>query len=324
MSSIRQNGQGLSRDSKRLSVSKMISRGRQHDASGDGKDPKMLSAQEQVREMLKQRSQGGRVQLEDLRRTALGDHLAPSEPSRSSKPKSLKLSLAQARLAEAHKVELPARRPTVRSAAQRPAHRQGSTSTSLSTASSSSQNRGQKKKHAPLKDSVYFFSDREYEAYLLEELERQGLFRELFEQLKILYISRKDIHALTGLFEHLPDLDLSDCELQLEKAEAFRALGDMDKAFLFLDKAVRLNPESVTALRSLSYFHKHREEYELSLHWLEKWGKLRPDEADVHYQKGVIYHRLKQDLLSRGCLLKCLEVDPKHLMAQSLFNQLKV
>ena len=173
-----------------------------------------------------------------------------------------------------------------------------------------------------LRDSIYFQNEVDYENYLKRELEKQGLFRDLFEKMKVLYVTRRDLQALMLLFEHLPDLELDECKINLEKAEVFRLLDDMDKAYFYLDKAVRADPLSIIALRSIAIYHKLKDEHELALHWLLEWKKISLKDPEVHYQLGVIYHRMGQHTLALVSARKALDLDPKHMLARSLMTKL--
>ena len=173
-----------------------------------------------------------------------------------------------------------------------------------------------------LRDSIYFQNEIDYENYLKRELEKQGLFRDLFEKMKVLYVTRRDLQALMLLFEHLQELHLDECQINLEKAEVFRLLDDMEKAYLYLDKAVRADPSSIIALRSIALYHKLKDEHELALHWLLEWKKISLKDPEVHYQLSVVYHRMDQHSLALVSVRKTLDLDPKHMLARSLMEKL--
>jgi tetratricopeptide (TPR) repeat protein len=301
----------------------------------------LVDRQTRIRELLRQRAKGIDIDIEAIRNMASkpepmvqGDHNLESknrvsDASFSNKKK--RLSLAKGNVP---KVELP--RPRISNnthlGTEEPISRKTNSrnvtsmnrSEQMNDHPSHHKNDKNRSSNTPisLKDSVYFVTDHDYEHYLNEELERHGLFPELFEKLKVFYVSRQDIHGIMGLFEHISDLGLGPCETELEKADVFKALGDPDKTFLYLDKAIRIAPESTKAMRALAFFHKYKGEYELALHWFEKWCKLSPQVPEVFYQMGLMYYRLGNHDLCRSRLQHCLSLDDKHIMSQSLLNKI--
>jgi tetratricopeptide (TPR) repeat protein len=140
--------------------------------------------------------------------------------------------------------------------------------------------------------------------------------------MKVFYISRGDVHALVGICEALPTMIDDPCQVELERAEVYRQLGDLDKSFLYLDKAVRCDPLNIVAIKSLGFCHKQQGEYDLALHWFLKWKELEPQSAEACYQTGMIYFRLKSPDLARNACSQALDIDPKHIMAKSLKDKL--
>jgi tetratricopeptide (TPR) repeat protein len=173
-----------------------------------------------------------------------------------------------------------------------------------------------------LKDSIYFQSDEEYEYYLKETLEQEGLFQELYDQLKVLYVSRKNIPALMSLWENLNQLGMSTYQACLEQAEVFIQMEEMQKAFVYLDRAVRLEPENLKGIRAIALYHKLNREYELTIHWLEKWKKLNMDDAEVYYHMGSVYRRNGMMEMALTELRRCLHLNHNHLMARSLLTKM--
>jgi tetratricopeptide (TPR) repeat protein len=271
------------------------------------------NAQQKVRELLLQRAKGKSINIDDIRDLATTNLSETGEPFTS--PKKPRLSLAKAKGVHLPKIDMIAMKHSLKT------QKESVEKKPRPELQNSIAQKGPS--HQPLKDSIYFLTDREYETYLQDELDRQGLFRELFEQFKVLYISSQDIHALMGVFEHLGDLNLTPCQIELEKAETFRVLGDWDKAFLYLDKAIRIEPESIAAMRALAFYHKYKEEYDLSMLWFNRWAKLEPDLPDIDYQLGLLSYRVNQHDLARGHLNRCLTLDTGHLMARSLLGKLK-
>ena len=174
-----------------------------------------------------------------------------------------------------------------------------------------------------LRDSIYFQTDEEYEAYLLENLEKEGLFKELYEQLKVFYVSRKNIPALTSVWEHLEDMGMTTYQAMLEMAEVLMQMEEMDKAFVFLDRAVRAEPDTLVGVRAISMYHKLQREYELAIHWMEKWKKLDMNNPEVYYQMGSILRRTGMKEMALTELRRCLYLDNSHVMARSLLDKLQ-
>jgi len=177
-------------------------------------------------------------------------------------------------------------------------------------------------KPTSLRDSIYFQTDEEYEEYLLETLEKEGLFPELYKQLKIFYISRKNIPALTSVWEHLYELDMTAYQALMEQAEVLIQMEEMEKAFVFLDRAVRLEPDNLAGIRAISLYHKLSREYELAIHWMEKWKKLDHTNPEVFYHTGSILRRTGMKDLAITELRRCLHLDQNHVMARSLLEKL--
>jgi len=173
-----------------------------------------------------------------------------------------------------------------------------------------------------LKDSIYFKTDEEYEEYLHATLEKEGLFAELYEQFKVLYVSRKNIPALTSIWTHLDQLGLNVYQACLEQAEVLIQMEEMEKAFVFLDRAVRMEPDDIIGVRAISLYHKLAREYELAIHWMEKWKKLRHDDAEVYYHMGSVYRRTGMKDMAIMHLRRCLNFDHNHIMARSLLEKL--
>lgn len=174
-----------------------------------------------------------------------------------------------------------------------------------------------------LRDSIYFKSDEEYESYLIRELDTNGLFQELYEQMKVLYVSRKNIPALTGLWEHLEEMGMTPYQALLEQAEVLIQMEEMDKAFVCLDRAVRLEPDTLAGVRAISIYHKLKREYELAIHWMEKWKKLDVGNAEVYYHLGSILRRTGMKEMAMSELRRCLHLDQNNVMARSLLEKLE-
>lgn len=173
-----------------------------------------------------------------------------------------------------------------------------------------------------LRDSIYFQTDEEYEEYLLETLEKEGLFPELYKQLKVFYISRKNIPALTSVWEHLHELDMTAYQALMEQSEVLIQMEEMEKAFVFLDRAVRLEPDNLTGIRAISLYHKLSREYELAMHWMEKWKKLDHTNPEVFYHIGSVLRRTGMKEMAITELRRCLHLDQNHVMARSLLEKL--
>lgn len=173
-----------------------------------------------------------------------------------------------------------------------------------------------------LKDSIYFQTDEEYEEYLQETLKQEGLFKELYEQMKVLYVSRKNIPALMSIWEHLGEMGMSSYQACLEQAEVLIHMEEMQKAFVFLDRAVRMEPENLKGIRAIALYHKLNREYELAVHWLEKWKKLNMDDAEVYYHMGSVYRRTGMTEMALTELRRCIHLNSNYLMARSLLTKM--
>ena len=173
-----------------------------------------------------------------------------------------------------------------------------------------------------LKDSIHFKTNMEYLHYLHECLSRVGLTPELYQQFKVLHMSNKDIEALEGIWRHLADLGLGECERWLECAEVLRQLEAMDAAFEYLNKAVVRYPSDVQAVYAMAMFYKLKKDYESSEHWLKKWKLLDGLNPEVYYHLSTVYKRTGALELARKHLLECLSYDPQHLRAKALLDKL--
>jgi tetratricopeptide (TPR) repeat protein len=302
---------GTRKDDLRPRLAQLLNKHRQAPTKGeDHSTHKASDVQAEVRSLLERSRQEGRLDRRSL--NELSDRFLGQKEG-IDLPKT-RLSLATNRNMNIKRFDEINRQDRVDKIAT------GSTQNSVSKKTNKLKEVPKSKRN--LRDSIYFKSELEYETYLREELASHGLFRELFEQLKVLYVARRDLHALMGLFHHLPELELSECQINLEIAETFRLLDDMDKAYLYLDKAVRADPQSILAIRSLAFYHKLKEEYELSLHWFLELKKLCMQDAEVHYQLGIVYHRVGQDHLALVSVRKSLDLDTKHMLARSLMEKL--
>lgn len=273
--------------------------------------------QAKVLEVISASRTKGHLDREDLRRIALGEGHR-QVITQESKP--LRLSTAQVDVGvERAHAGRKGFSPVEGIRAKKQKHEVKSDGHALSNSLTTTE---QQSDHHCLRDSLYFKSNQDYEAYLIEQWNDLGLFAELFEKLKLLFISRKDFHALAKLCQSLPDMIESPCQVELERAEAFRQFGDLDQAVLALNKAHDKDPQNEVALKSLGFCHKQRGEYDLALHWFNKWTDINPESVEGHYQCALIYSRVKADDLARTHCLKALDLDSAHPLARSLKNKL--
>lgn len=172
-----------------------------------------------------------------------------------------------------------------------------------------------------LRDAVFFKSDEEHQTYLMQQLQVQGISREIYERLRSLHVTQKDVPRLMELWDHLPDLGLSPAEVHLETADTLRQMDMMDRAMVHLEQAASIEPENLQAVKSIAMCLKLKKDYETALHWIERWKKLDPHSDEQHYQMGSIYHRMGNPDLARANLRRCLELNPKHITARSLLEK---
>jgi tetratricopeptide (TPR) repeat protein/tRNA A-37 threonylcarbamoyl transferase component Bud32 len=144
-------------------------------------------------------------------------------------------------------------------------------------------------------------------------------------------------------------------------AESLRTLGMDDYALEFLDKALRLDPENVSALQEKgtvlifkkafeeaievftqalkveanatayqmlgqAYFYK--EWYDLAIETYQKAIALDPNNGALYLTQGMTYLNIEKLDLARHCFQKALELDPKkvspyYFMGESYFRELR-
>jgi len=262
--------------------------------------PEELS-RKKVRDALERRRLGHPTSLEDIRKEALGDR---EDGLVNPAPKK------RVRLASQHLQDVAGTETASRPSARREPS---------SVANSKPPSKNSRRK---CRDAIFFKSDVEYEDYLLQEKEYHGLYLDLYDHLKVLYVSRKNLPSLLSLWDDLESMGMDSCEAHLERAETLRQMDELDKAMLYLEKAIRSNPKSVIALRSLTITNKLKKDYELALHWADRWNQVSPGEAECSYQLGTIHHRAHSYDLARSHLKRALGLDPSHLMARSLLESI--
>lgn len=260
----------------------------------------------------------GQLNRESLRKIALGE--ANKQKAIRLEPKPVRLSIAKVDMKDKQEKSRPSSGRSLITEA--PVKQKRNSNLSILDSSSSSISPEQASEPPVLRDSLYFKRSQDYEVYLIEQWHEWGLFAELFEKLKVLFISKKDLHALVKLCQSLPDMIKSPCQVELERAEAFRQFGDLDQAVLALNKAHDKDPFNEIALKSLGFCHKQRGEYELALHWFKKWLDINSESVEAHYQCAIIYSRVKADDLARTHCFKALDLDGAHPMARALKDKL--
>lgn len=179
-----------------------------------------------------------------------------------------------------------------------------------------------KKKEIALKDSILFKTDTEYEEYLYTILESYGLFAELYDHFKVFLMSKSDVVGLEKLWKYSGDLKMDPCDLLLEKADVLRQISRIDLAYDYLEQASRQYPENAMVNYGMAMYHKLKREYELALHWMNKWMVVDGSNSEVYYQLGSTYHRMGSYDLAVQKLRECLILDSKHLGAQSLLDKI--
>jgi len=182
--------------------------------------------------------------------------------------------------------------------------------------------RTEKKKTLVLKDSILFKTDVEYEEYLYDTLESFGLSLELYEHFKIFLMSKSDVVGLEKVWKYSKDLEMDPCSLLLEKADVLRQLTRIDLAYTYLEQASRQYPDNATVNYGMAMYYKLKREYELAIHWMNKWLVVDGSNPEVYYQLGSTYHRMGSYDLSVQKLRECLILDAKHLAAQSLLDKI--
>lgn len=257
--------------------------------------------QERVREVLEKRRQGHSVSIDELRNDALeSGQVDPHAPPKRGRVRLSAQSLTQSDPSKGL------------SPSPRFGDRIDDPPTPLGNFSS----------RRKCRDAIHFKSDIDYQNYLLKEREAFGLYQDLYDRLKVLYVSRKNIPALMSLWDDLEEMGMDSCDAHLERAETLRKMDEIDKALLYLEKAHRVNPQSVIALRSLTIAYKLVKDYELAIHWGERWRQLEPSDPECSYQLGAIHHRALSHDIARGHLKRALQLDPSHLTARSLLESI--
>lgn len=183
--------------------------------------------------------------------------------------------------------------------------------------------REEKRKNFVLRDSIHFKTNIEYIKYLQSCLAEVGLTPELYDQFKVLFYSNNDAEAMEGVWRHLKDIDYSDSEIMLEKADGLRQMDRMEEAFEILNQAVNRFPAEAPVIYALVMYYKLEKDYESAEHWIKKWKQLEPTNPEVYYHLGTVYKRVGSIGLARTNLLECLAFDSSHLAAKSLLEKLE-
>jgi tetratricopeptide (TPR) repeat protein len=173
-----------------------------------------------------------------------------------------------------------------------------------------------------LKDSIFFKTDIEYEEYLYGVLEKEGLFDKLYEQFKVFLMSKSDVVGLEKIWKYSEDLNMEPCDLLLEKADVLRQISRMDLAFDYLEQASRLFPENAMVNYSMAMYYKLNRDYELAMHWMNRWLVTDDANPEVYYQLGSTLNRMGSHDLAADKLRSCLVLDPNHLTAKSLLDKI--
>jgi tetratricopeptide (TPR) repeat protein len=179
-----------------------------------------------------------------------------------------------------------------------------------------------KKSSIELKDSILFKTDIEYEEYLYQTLEVNGLFPELYEHFKIFLMSKNDVVGLEKIWKYADDLALETCELLLEKADVLRQISRMDLVLVYLEQASRKFPENAKVNYGMSMYYKLERNYELAIHWMQKWLAVDGSNPEVYYQMGSTYKRIGMVDLAAQRLRECLALDSSHIAAKSLLDKI--
>ncbi|MBF0245042.1 MAG: hypothetical protein HQL31_07190 [Planctomycetes bacterium] len=178
-------------------------------------------------------------------------------------------------------------------------------------------------KRLPLKDSISFKRSTDYEQYLLACIDEQGLNFEIYDRIKVLYLSAKDVAGLQRVWKRLSELGMNESQIWLEKADCFRQLDRLDLAMEFLEKNVSAYPKDPHANYAMGMYYKLTRNYELALHWLKKWTLLDIANSEAHFQLGSVYRRVNSLDLAKKSLLECLRISPGHIMAKSLLEKIR-
>ncbi len=169
-----------------------------------------------------------------------------------------------------------------------------------------------------IKDGLQFRNDVEHESYLNALFEKHGMFKELYEQYKVIYSSSANISGLERIWKHLESMGFSEQDAWLERADVYRRIGSMDLALPWLERNVHHYPKDPHANQVLALYYKHTHEYDLALVWMKKWERLSPNDPEVYYHIASIYHRMSSFDMARTRLLECLRIRPNHTLAKSL------
>ncbi len=61
----------------------------------------------------------------------------------------------------------------------------------------------------------------------------------------------------------------------------------------FYEKLLKSEPDNIDALKGLAKFYSDMYEFRQALEYLEKWKAIKPDDAQVYYQLGLCFEKLK-------------------------------
>jgi len=92
-------------------------------------------------------------------------------------------------------------------------------------------------------------------------------------------------------------------------------------ARLALKKALRINPDSYSALRQISAIEMQTHEYAKAEVYLKRMRSIRPDDAAAALSEGLVQEKLGHLRASRACLERSLRLAPNQVAARLLLGR---
>ncbi len=99
-------------------------------------------------------------------------------------------------------------------------------------------------------------------------------------------------------------------------AQSYQAAGDTERALLFYQRTLALNPTRPDVFFKMVYIYRKQGEHQHAVDALLKIVEIEPENANAHYLSAQSYLELKQPDEALAAFMKTVELTPEHVDAQ--------
>ena len=165
--------------------------------------------------------------------------------------------------------------------------------------------------------------DRALELYeKISQEKKYQYYRAPFLNLGIIYKTKKQYNTAIECFKKAIELNPLSSDAYANFAEIFDMHGDIDRAAKLYKTSSDINPDDYISLNALGVYFGQKNLPDMSLRYLKKALKLKPDSAEINFNIGYAYFLLYRNGDALKMMEKVLKIDPNYNKAKVIISEI--